>query len=92
LVFPALPDDIRPVLERCLAMVRAPFERATDEWRGGYVVRVGTDRFEIGLRAVFRRCVQLRFRGGRRHRKAALLKALVAKQFRGVLPRLRIQL
>jgi hypothetical protein len=53
---------------------------------------VAADRLEIGIRAVFRRSVQLRFRGGQRHRKMALLKALVAKQFRGVLPRIRIRL
>jgi hypothetical protein len=87
-VFAVQPDHVRRVLERCFAMVRVSFERAGE----GYVVRVAADRLEIGIRAVFRRSVQLRFRGGGRHRKMALLKALVAKQFRGVLPRIRIRL
>jgi hypothetical protein len=47
---------------------------------------------EIEIQAVGRRCVRIRFRGGQRDRKARLLKRLVAKQYRGILPRIRIRL
>lgn len=50
------------------------------------------DPLAIELQGVARRIVRIRFRGEQRHRKARLLKSLVAKQFRGILPRLRIHL
>jgi len=76
------------VLHRCLTMVRAAFERTPP----GYLVRLGSGRLEIEIRAVLRRCVRIRFRGDERHRKTRLLKALVAKQYRGILPRIRVRL
>ena len=50
------------------------------------------DPLAIELQNVARGVVRIRFRGRARHRKARLLKALVAKQFRGILPRIRIHL
>jgi hypothetical protein len=69
-------------------MVRAAFQRTPP----GYLVRIGSARLEIEIRAILWRCVWIRFRGERRQRKARLLKALVAKQYRGILPRIRIRL
>lgn len=50
------------------------------------------DPLAIELQGVARGVVRIRFRGRTGHRKARLLKALVAKQFRGILPRMRIHL
>jgi hypothetical protein len=50
------------------------------------------DPLAIELQDVARGVVRIRFRGRARHRKTRLLKALVAKQFRGILPRIRIHL
>lgn len=50
------------------------------------------DPLATELQDVARGVVRIRFRGPARHRKARLLKSLVAKQFRGILPRIRIHL
>jgi hypothetical protein len=50
------------------------------------------DPLAIELQEVARGVVRIRFRGRARHRKARLLKALIAKQYRGILPRIRIRL
>lgn len=76
LAFPTDPAEVDAILRRCLRMVRAS----------------GADRLAIDIVPLRWRIVRIRFRGEQRHRKARLLKALVAKQFRGILPRLRIHL
>jgi hypothetical protein len=50
------------------------------------------DPLAIELQPVARGVVRIRFRSRARYRKARLLKALIAKQFRGILPRIRIHL
>lgn len=76
LAFPTDPAEVDDILRRCLTMIRAS----------------GADRLEIEIVPLRWRVVRIRFRGEQRHRKARLLKSLIAKQFRGILPRLRIRL
>jgi len=56
------------------------------------MVRASADQVAVDIRPLRWRVVRIRFRGAPRHRKARLLKALVAKQYRGILPRIRIRL
>ena len=74
----AFPTDARAVGE------------IVDRCRG--MLLLSEDPLATELQDVARGVVRIRFRGGARHRKARLLKALVAKQFRGILPRIRIHL
>lgn len=75
------------VLEGCLKIVRAPFEKT----HAGYVVRLGTESLHIKLRRSFGPFVLIAFAERVRHKKAELIKALFAKQFQPVLPRLRVR-
>jgi hypothetical protein len=56
------------------------------------MVRASADQVAVDIRPLRCRVVRIRFRGDQRHRKARLLRALVAKQYRGILPRIRIRL
>ena len=74
----AFPTDVRTV------------SQIVDRCLGMLLLR--EDPLAIELQGVARGVVGIRFRGRAGHRKARLLKALVAKQFRGILPRIRIHL
>ena len=56
------------------------------------MVRAPPDQVAVDVRPLRWRVVRIRFRGEQRHPKARLLKALVAKQYQGILPRIRIRL
>ena len=56
------------------------------------MVRASADQVAVDIRPLRWNVVRIRFLGARRHRKARLLKALIAKQFRGIVPRIRIRL
>lgn len=73
-------------LERCLGMLCASFERAVD----AYVVPLADGPLHVALRPALAGATLVTFRGATGHRKAALLRALLAKQFDGVVPRVKI--
>jgi hypothetical protein len=56
------------------------------------MVRASAEEAAVEIRPLRWRVVRIGFRGEQRHPKARLLKALIAKQFRGILPRIRIRL
>ena len=76
--------DVLEAIEGCLARVRLAAESSPQGFRIG-----GTGRAAISLRDLPGRCVLVRFHG--RHRKLDLARSLLAKRFRGVVPRLRVQ-
>ena len=56
------------------------------------MVRASADQVAVDIRPLRWNVVRIRFLGAQRHHKARLLKALIAKQFRGIVPRIRIRL
>lgn len=86
LVVGADPAAVGATLERCLGMLCASSERAV----GAYVVPLADGPLYVALRPAPGGATLVTFRGATGHRKAALLRALLAKQFDGVVPRVKI--
>jgi hypothetical protein len=81
-------DQLEDALTRSCRMVLATPAVAAD----GVRVRLPKAQLVIRVRALGRRAFELRFRGPwHAHRKATLLRAVIAKQFETPLPRLRIR-
>jgi len=73
-------------LERCLGMLCAPFERAGD----AYLVPLAAGRLRVVVRRAPAGAAVVTFSGATGHRKAALLRTLLAKQFDPVVPTVKI--
>jgi hypothetical protein len=86
LVAGAGPAAVGATLERCLGMLCASFERAAD----GYVVPLADGPLRVALRPALGGATVVTFRGATGHRKAALLRTLLAKQFDPVVPRVKV--
>ena len=86
LVVGADPTAVGATLERCLGMLCAPFERAGD----AYVVPLANGPLRVVVRRAPAGAAVVTFRGARGHRKAALLRTLLAKQFDPMVPRIKL--
>ena len=75
-------------VERCMKMILLPFEKDA----GRYRLTLGSGPALLGLTTAPLLGVILTLRGNPKHKKVALLRALLAKSFRPVFPRLRIDL
>lgn len=94
LIIRAGSGEVREIVETCLVMVRIAFEKS----QCGFTVAAGPTsvatrpvELRIRIRDLPPGCALIRFQGRARHRKLELLKHLLAKQFRGVLPQLRVR-
>lgn len=94
LIIRAGSSEVREVVETCLVKVRIAFEKS----QCGFTVAAGPTsvatrpvKLRIRIRDLPPSCALIRFQGRARHRKLVLLKHLLAKQFRGVLPHLRVR-
>jgi hypothetical protein len=93
LIIRAGSGEVREVVETCLVKVRIAFEKS----QCGFTVAAGPTsvaravKLRIRIRDLPPSCALIRFQGRARHRKLVLLKHLLAKQFRGVLPHLRVR-
>lgn len=74
-------------IEACLRRLCATFERTIE---GYNVVLAGTDVLHIRIRHLGTQVALLEFRAPMRHRKVELIQKLLGKQYRGLLPVLRI--
>ena len=79
---------VASTLERCLGMLCAPFERPGRA--EAYVVPLADGPLRVALRPAPAGATIVTFAGATAHKKAALLRALLAKQFDGVVPRVKI--
>jgi hypothetical protein len=81
---PKIPERV----ESALAMLLIPFEKTGD----GYALKLSNGRAFVAIFPYSRWGAILAFRGNRRHKKMQLLRALLAKKFRPVFPRITIDL
>lgn len=94
LIARARSGEIGAAVESCLGKVRLAFEKSHGGFSVAAVAASGDTRpwdLRIRIGDLPPRCVLVLFQGRARHRKLELLKDLLAKQFRGVLPRLRVR-
>ena len=86
LVIGAKADALGGALAECAGKVRAPCEPAA----GGYRVRIADGALEVRIRPLGARLTLVTF-DPCPHRKARLLRQLLAKQFAGALPTVRVR-
>jgi hypothetical protein len=79
-------SEVARILEECFTRTRAVYSRAG----GGYVLTVADREMRVNLSLPVRGVVRIGFRGNTGSKKAKLIRALIAKQFRGSFPAVKI--
>jgi hypothetical protein len=80
-------SEVERILEECFTRTRARYTRAGAD----YVLTVADREMRVNLSVPIRGVVRVGFRGNTRSKKAQLIRALIAKQFQGSLPTLKIR-
>jgi hypothetical protein len=80
-------SEVERILEECFTRTRAVYTRAG----GDYVLTVADREMRVNLSVPIRGIVRIGFRGNTGSKKAQLIRALIAKQFRGSFPVLKIR-
>jgi len=75
--------DTVKILERCLKQTRAP---STVRRGGGYAVQCGDTEMTVTIQPISTTLMGIRFSGGARSKKAALVRKLFDKQYHGSFP------
>ena len=86
LIVHATPEAVGAAVERCTRMLCASVERAGD----AYAVPLAGGALRLTVRRASRQAAVVAFAGATRQKKAVLLRRLLAKQYDGVLPRIKL--
>ena len=78
---------LRQTLEVCFAKTRAQFVSSAE----GYLLQVAGGEMQITLKSAVAGAVRIGFAGNTASTKAQLIRSLIAKQFRGSFPTLRMR-
>jgi hypothetical protein len=79
-------SEVERILEECFTRTRAVYARAG----GDYVLTVADREMRVNLSVPIRGVIRIGFGGNRGSKKAQLIRALIAKQFRGSFPAVKI--
>jgi hypothetical protein len=80
-------QELERILEECFTRTRAAHTRAGNH----YVLAVANSEMRVRLSAPIRGVIRIGFGGNTKSKKAQLIRGLIAKQFRGSFPALKVR-